>query len=227
MKKLFAVLIALAILLSLAACGGKTEPDDVSTAAPAGTAEGTQPENTEAPAGTTQSDNGAAPAQAALIPGDLFQLDAENPVVRGLSLAGSRAGTGEFNNAAPAAQGIRCIFELNEWVEITPDTAAEDGLAVWVFRHREDPEAYRSAVFSEEADGFAAFCDLPFDAAAEAGASRGSFYLNPEDCEEGFYDLVFTLNGNAAAVLLTRFYAEEALAGKTDAELTALMTGLK
>ena len=226
MKRFFAILLALTMLLSLAACGGSTEPTDPCAAAPADTAEDTQPEETEAPPETTQGEESTAPAEAAILPGVLYQLDDDNPVVLGLALAGNRAGSDAFNNAIPSFEGIRCIFDLDEWVDVRPDTDAEDGLAVWVFRHKEDPKAYLNAALSEEADGFAAYCELPFDPDAEIGASRGSFYLNPEECEAGYYDLVFSLDGAATAVLLARFYNAGELEEKTDAELTQIMTGL-
>ena len=35
------------------------------------------------------------------------------------------------------------IFERNEWVEVSPDTDAEDCLALWVLRRREDPKEYQ------------------------------------------------------------------------------------
>lgn len=228
MKRILVFSLAIVMLLSFAACGGKTGIDSPATAAPADGAEETQPAGTEAPADATPDDSGsAAPAAAALIPGALFQIDPEAPVLRGLALAGNRAGTEAFNAALPGNEGIRCIFELNEWVEVTPDTDAEDGLAVWVFRHAEDPTAYAGMALSEEAPGFAAYCALPFDAEAQDGASRGSFYLNPEDCEAGYYDLVFSLDGSATAVLLARFYNEAELENKTDDELMAIQSGLE
>ena len=51
----------------------------------------------------------------------------------------------------------------------------------------------------------------------------GSFYLNKEECEPGYYDFVFTYEGKAIATLLTRFYNENELTVKSDAELEALM----
>ena len=229
MKKVLLICFALLIVFAFASCAGKTETEAPSDTASAGNSEETQPAQTEAPDTTADGvSESAAQAAAALIPGTLYQLDdAAQPALRGLSLSGNRSGSAEFNAAEPAAEGIRCIFELNEWVEVTPDTDVQEGLAVWVFSHREDPDAYKSAAFSEETPGFAGYCELPFDPDAEAGASRGSFYLNPEDCEAGFYDLVFTVDGKAAAVLLTRFYNEPELEEKTDAELAQLMTGLQ
>nr|MCR5688651.1 hypothetical protein [Clostridiales bacterium] len=132
-----------------------------------------------------------------------------------------------FNTYEPTDKGIRCIFELNEWVEVYPDPDNVASLAVWVFAHRDDPTEYAGIVFSEETEGYAAFCDLPAAPEDQEGAPAGSFYLNPEECEAGYYDLVFTVGGKASAVLTTRFYAEEELNGKTDAELVEIMNGLK
>ena len=222
MKKVFVIVLAALMLVSLAACGGKTGDGKPAATEPPVSGDSAQSGATEAPAATTQP---AAPA-AALIPGELWQLDPDAPVVRGVTLAGNRAGTGEFNAREPAAKGIRCIFETNEWVEITPDTDEKEGLAVWIFAHKDDPEAYRDASFSEEAEGYAAYAELKFDPEAEPGYPWGSFYLHPEECEPGYYDLVFTLNGKATAVTLTRFYGDGELSDKTDDVLTQLMSGL-
>ncbi len=72
---------------------------------------------------------------------------------------------------------------------------------------------------------FAGYCDLhyPEDAGNPDEWYWGSFYLNGEDCEPGYYDFVFTYEGKAIATLLTRFYGEGEISGMTDAELEALM----
>ena len=230
MKKVLIVFLASLMILSLAACGGKTDNNEPSATDPVSSADGTQPDATEPAAEPDATTEGAAestePAVVAMVNGSLNQLDMERTVVRGLSLAGNRSGSDAINNKDPAAEGIRCVFELNEWVEVTPDTDAKDGLGVWVFRHKEDPNQYLDTALSEETDGYAAYCDLPFDPEAEANAPRGSFYLNPDDCEAGFYDLVLSLNGEATAVLNLRFVNEGELEEKSDAELMMLMDGM-
>ena len=69
------------------------------------------------------------------------------------------------------------------------------------------------------------YCDLhyPEDAENPDETEWGSFYLHPEECEPGYYDFVFTYEGKAIATLLTRFYNENELTVKSDAELEALM----
>ena len=218
MKKTLALLITALLLLSLAACGGHAgnNSGETDAATDAGTATESAPAETADPASAPN-----APAAQALLPGSLYQLDdPAQPVLRGLRLAGNRCGSAEFNARPVAATDIRCIFELNEWVEVTPDTDAGEGLAVWVFRHRDDPDAYKDASLSEETPGFAAFCELPFD--PEANAAFGSFYLSPDDAEPGYYDFVFTLEGKPTALLLTRFYSEGELEEKSDDELLQL-----
>ena len=226
MKKTLALLLAALMLLSLAACGGKTEPTEpAGTDAPVTDAadETAQPDGTED--GTTTD---AAPVEAALLPGTLYQLeDTDAPAVRALRLAGNVVGSGEFNAREAGTTGIRCIFQLNEWVEIYPETDAKEGLGVWVFARRENPDEYKTAQLSEDAEGFAAYCDLPYDAEAEADAPRGSFYLNPDDAEAGYYDLVFALNGKATAVVTVRFYNDAELQNQSDEALAQLMAGLK
>ena len=47
---------------------------------------------------------------------------------------------------------------------------------------------------------------------------------NPGDCEPGYNDFVFTHEGKAIAVLLTRFYSDEdELGNRSGAELESLM----
>ena len=72
---------------------------------------------------------------------------------------------------------------------------------------------------------FANYCDLhyPVDEENPDEYPWGSFYLNKEECEPGYYDFVFTYEGKAIATLLTRFYNENELTVKSDAELEALM----
>ena len=47
--------------------------------------------------------------------------------------------------------------------------------------------------------------------------------MNPEDAEPGYYDFVFAVENKAVALLVTRFFSEGELEGKTDAELENLM----
>ena len=200
MKRFLIITLALAMLLGLAACGK---------------------------GGSGSSGSGgkdAAGTAAALVPRTLSYVnlkDGDKPVIRGVFLAGNQAGTTEYNTGDPAADGIRCIFELSEWIDVYLDTDVKEGLQVWAFEHKKDLSYYADAKFSDETPGFRAVCDLNKN---EDGL-WGSFYLHPE-YDPGLIDLVFTRDGKAVALLLTKFYKEGELDSKTDAELDKLMSGI-
>jgi len=231
MKKIALLIAALLILVSLAACGSSGTPDNNGTNTPAVTTGDDQQQGGETGngSGNTDPSQGGDPAEEAKLTGELhlIELDDRDPsVLRGVVIKGNQAGTTDgFNSKESSLTDVRCIFELNEWVYFYPDTDATYGLRVWILKHRDDQEYYNKAKFSDLDPNFANYCDLhyPEDAENPGETEWGSFYLHPEECEPGYYDFVFTYEGKAIATLLTRFYAENELTVKSDAELEALM----
>ena len=212
MKKMLALILALLTLAGLAACGGTGESQ------PSGGRTGN--------GGASQG--GGQTAEAVKLTGNLnlIELDDRDPsVLRGVIIKGNQVGTAEFNSRESSLTDVRCIFNLYEWVEFYPDTDKEYALRVWVLKHRDDQEYYNTCKFSDLMPNFASYCDLhyPEDEENPDEWCWGSFYLSPEECEPGYYDFVFTYEGKAIATLLTRFYAENELSDKSDAELEALM----
>ena len=173
--------------------------------------------------------NAAYGKEAAKLTGklNLIDLDDRDPsILRGVRINGLSVGDGEnINGKKSSLTDVRCIFELNEWVEFYPDTDADHNMRVWVLKHRDDQEYYNTCKFSDLMPNFATYCDLhyPVDADDPENWYWGNFYLNPDDYEAGFYDFVFTYDGKAIAVLTTRFYNVDELSGKSGAELEALM----
>lgn len=229
MKRLFALLITIIMVASLAACGtnNSNTNGNNSTNPPASSTGDNQPSgNGSGNGNTTQSGNNA---EAAKLTGkmNIINLDDRDPsVLRGVTIKGNQAGTTDgFNGKESSLTDVRCIFELNEWVSFYPDTDATYGLRIWILKHRDDQEYYNTAKFSDLDPNFANYCDLhyPEDAENPDKTEWGSFYLHPEECEPGYYDFVFTYEGKAIATLLTRFYNENELAVKSDAELEALI----
>ena len=220
MKKFIALALAILTLTCLVACG--------STADNGG--EGKDTEAVTADAGEATADAGSDTAEApdtsdnedagkADLTGKLVFIDPDGEkIIRGLSLSGNRSGTAEFNSKEPATEEIRCIFELNEYVCVTPDTD-ETAFSVFVFKHQDEQNSYEKTDFSGLTDEAVAV----FDSERDEDGNWGEFYLNPDDVEPGYYDLVFTVGGKAVASLVTRFYGEGELNGKTDAELEKLM----
>ena len=178
--------------------------------------------------GGENGNNGAPTAANAGLTGTLnyINLDDRDPsVLRGVTIYGNRAGSDGFNEKAAAKQGIRCVFELNEYVGFIPDTDLTYGITVWVFSHKENQSYYNTCAFSDLTPGFAERCILRFDTDDPESNYWGEFYLNASAFEQGYYDFVFVYEGKAIATMITRFYAEGALETKTDAELEAIMTG--
>ena len=247
MKKALAILLAISLTAALAACGKQDESSDKSDAATTTTAAAADQQEssgedqttttttttttaaTDSPQDSKVSDESSDVEEVLgpLEPGKLFVFpleEGDEQVLRSVRLAGNQAGTSEFNGKDPTER-VRCIFMLDEWVEIYPDTDAESGLKCWVFRHKDDLAFYLDNTLSEETEGFAQVLDLNKDPDDET-LPWGSFYLNPDECEEGLYDLVFTHNGKPVGALITKFYNDEEIMDKSDEELEELMKGI-
>lgn len=149
--------------------------------------------------------------------------EGEQPVMTALSLNGDRCGTGDFNHKPYATEGIRSVFELNEWIEFNPQATAASGIKVMVFKHLADQGFYLKNSLNDETPGYVLACDLNKDPDDET-FHWGSFYLHPEEVEPGYYDFVFIYNNKVFATMLTRFFQEEEIQGKPDSELEKLMS---
>ena len=219
MKKFIALIISATMLLSLSACNkGKGTPapaNETTKAAAAGEGAGG---NTDATKKNT--DAGAI----VLLPGELYQFDKDadgGPVIKGLTVKGNQVGTVEFNAKDPDVKGIRCIFQLNEWVEFYPDTTVTGGIYVYVYKHADDAKVYTDMGFTEEDTKVLATCTL--EKPEEAGYQWGALYLNPDYADPGVYDIVFVKDGKAVAVMKANFFKEGELDGKSDDDLRGLM----
>ena len=149
--------------------------------------------------------------------------EGEQPVMSGLSLFGNRCGSKEFNNKPYAAEGIRSVFELDEWIEFHPQASAKTGIRVMVFKHNADQGFYLKNALNDETPGYIQEYELNRDPDAEETHHWGSFYLHPEEVEPGYYDFVFVYNNKVIATMLTRFYKPDDLLDKPDSELESLM----
>ena len=219
MKKLIALIISATMLLSLSACNkGKGTPAPANATTKAAAAGEGAGGNTDATKKNT--DAGAI----VLLPGELYQFDKDadgGPVIKGLTVKGNQVGTAEFNAKDPDVKGIRCIFQLNEWVEFYPDTTVNDGLWVYVYKHADDAKVYTDMGFTEEDTKVLATCTL--EKPEEADYQWGALYVKPEDAQPGVYDIVFVKDGKAVAVMEAKFFDGLSLQDKSDDELRAMM----
>lgn len=221
MKKFIALIISATMLLSLSACNkGKGTPassNATTKAAAAGEGAGAGG-NTDATKKNT--DAGAI----VLLPGELYQFDKDadgGPVIKGLTLKGNQCGTTEFNAKDPDVKGIRCIFQLDEWVEFYPDTTVTGGIYVYVYKHADDAKVYTDMGFTEEDTKVLATCTLTKP--EEAADQWGALYVSPDNAQPGVYDIVFVKDGKAVAVIKALFVKESSIEGKSDDELRAMM----
>ena len=149
--------------------------------------------------------------------------EGEQPVMTALSLFGNRCGTEVFNNKPYAADGIRSVFELDEWIEFHPQASAGSGLKVMVFMHKDDQGFYLKNALDDEAPGYILECELNKDPDDET-YHWGSFYLHPEEVDPGYYDFVFIYGDKVFATMLTRFYQRDEISDKSDSDLEQLMS---
>ena len=149
--------------------------------------------------------------------------EGEQPVMTGLSLFGNRCGSEGFNHKPCAAEGIRSVFELDEWIEFHPQASAKTGIKVMVFKHNADQGFYLKNELNDETSGYILECELNKDPEAEESAHWGSFYLHPEEVAPGYYDFVFLYGNKVIATMLTKFYKPEEILDKPDSELESLM----
>ena len=238
-SKLVCGLMVIAMTLSLVACG-KTESGSQGGSGNQGgsgaqVAGSNSAGSDSGQAGNTEGNGGNAAgveAKESMLPGKLyfFNLEDRDPsVLRGVKICGNVCGSTEFNvSREKGTDGIRCIFQMNEWVEFYPDTDATYGIKVWILEHREDQKSYETTQFSDLMPGFVQYCDLryPEDEENPDEWQWGSFYLNPDDCKPGYYDFVFVYEGKAIAKMITYFYADGEIQNKSDADLEKLMSGL-
>jgi|GEM_PF-467082 len=238
MKRITVLLIVLSMLICMAACGKNSGGDGQSgndgtnvTKSVSGEKNTSDKEAADDSAVNKTSDNAKA-EEPPMIPGVLnfYDLDDRDAsVLTGLRTVGNRIGNSYnaddylgINDWPASSDHIRFIFALDEWVELYPDSNLEYGLRLWVLEHREDQSYYENAKFSDLMPGFKTYIDLRPEPDAP-DYPWGSFYLNPDECTPGYYDLVFTYDGKAIATLLTKFYNETDLDGMDDKELTKLM----
>ncbi|MBQ3700652.1 MAG: hypothetical protein II886_12205 [Prevotella sp.] len=168
----------------------------------------------------------AAQAQDDMVLGKLYFVnlkEGEKPVMTGLSLSGNRCGDEAFNSKPFAAEGIRSVFELDEWIEFHPKTSVGGGIKVMVFKHKADQSLYLKKPLNDKTPGYIQEHDLNKNPDAEENYHWGSFYLHPEEVNPGYYDFVFLYNNKVFAIMPTKFYKYEEIEEKSVSELEELM----
>ena len=150
--------------------------------------------------------------------------EGEKPIMTALSLFGNRCGSESFNHKPYAAEGIRSVFELDEWIEFYPQASAGSGIKVMVFKHQEDQGFYLKSSLNDKTPGYIQELDLNKDSEGDETSHWGSFYLHPEEVEPGYYDFVFIYKNKVFATMLTHFFKPNEIYEKSDSELEKMMS---
>ena len=165
--------------------------------------------------------------QETMVLGKLYFVnlkEGEQPIMTALSLFGNRCGSESFNHKPYAAEGIRSVFELDEWIEFYPKANVESGIKVMVFKHQEDQGIYLKNSLNDKTPGYIQELDLSKDPEGDETSLWGSFYLHPEEVEPGYYDFVFIYKNKVFATMLTHFFKPNEIYEKSDSELEKLMS---
>ena len=121
-------MLALILVLGLAACGSSgttsqnnnpsSSGNNSSTPSTNSTGDNQQSGNESGNGNTSQGGNNAEEAK---LTGklNLIDLDDRDPsVLRGVAISGNCAGTADgFNSKESSLTDVRCVFELNEWLQ--------------------------------------------------------------------------------------------------------------
>ena len=165
--------------------------------------------------------------QETMVLGKLYFVnlkEGEQPIMTALSLFGNRCGSESFNHKPYAAEGIRSVFELDEWIEFYPKANVESWIKVMVFKHQEDQGIYLKNSLNDKTPGYIQELDLSKDPEGDETSLWGSFYLHPEEVEPGYYDFVFIYKNKVFATMLTHFFKPNEIYEKSDSELEKLMS---
>lgn len=178
-------------------------------------------------ANSTNNAANTSQIQETMVLGKLYFVnvkEGEKPIMTALSLFGNRCGSESFNHKPYAAEGIRSVFELDEWIEFYPQASVGSGIKVMVFKHQEDQGFYLKSSLNDKTPGYIQELDLNKDPEGDETSLWGSFYLHPEEVEPGYYDFVFIYKNKVFATMLTHFFKPNEIYEKSDSELEKLMS---
>ena len=178
-------------------------------------------------ANSTNNAANTSQIQETMVLGKLYFVnvkEGEKPIMTALSLFGNRCGSESFNHKPYAAEGIRSVFELDEWIEFYPQASAGSGIKVMVFKHQEDQGFYLKSSLNDKTPGYIQELDLNKDPEGDETSLWGAFYLHPEEVEPGYYDFVFIYKNKVFATMLTHLFKPNEIYEKSDSELEELMS---
>ena len=227
MKKLFSIILIIALLVSLVACA-TTEAEEIAEPeiAPAVEAEPVeeQPAVAEETADVAKNSYLRFDPLKGVVPGVLYQLNLEEgqePIIRGISLSGNGAGGDKINNREPSVDNIRFVFSINEWIYVVLDTDKTEDLFGFIVAHGNDPVVYDESAFIESLYDSDKPSYSPFWVNENGAVAWDTYVYSTND--PGFFDLVICYEEKPVAMVVLRIYPDEALNDFSDEQLEAFM----
>ena len=229
-KRFSSLMMAAALTLTLSACSKSPAPQPDNTASPEAkqTQEQEQTGKAAEPAASKTEQPQAAgqkadrPAEQTMILGRLYQInlpEGQTPLIKGVKITGNQSGSG-INGLPCAGDGIRSVFNLDEWMNFSLDTGIPAGekIGVYAFVHNPDPSAYDKGLPGEPAAKAEGEVPAVWD-----DEHTMNFYVFHENYQPGYYDIVFVHNDKPLAKMMVKLFKDGELNEKTDAELMELM----
>ena len=196
MKKIFALILAVMMIMSLVACGGGKTTTSSTT---------TSKTNTST---TTTTTTTKTEEIVIGVPGVLYFInlkDGDEAPIKGLSLSGNQSFQ-DLNNWDYSTEEIRFIFNLSEWIEFYLEPGSKDSFEVYIVKHAENQAVYDKMSYAVLVDS--AVASVTLEKPDDADDYWGSTYVFHEENEPGYYDMIFTRNSKLVARMVTKLYGE-------------------
>lgn len=229
-KKLTAVLLTLAMVFSLTACGKKSEETTKKKTKKTTKQEETyedpdDPDDTEEPEYTTSDtdvsfvDDEASLDNTTITPGSIYIIPESYDGAGGMIIDSPSSGTREMSRADYRVSNIRFLFEQDDNIEIYPEMASEEQSA-YLIPHHEDFSIYTEDYIK----------NLPAEIAGAdfVDPQNPDWYwanlsLNEDTYAPGYYDLVITDMGEPAYLICLKIVGNGELSEINDSEYYSLL----
>ncbi|MBE6114986.1 MAG: hypothetical protein E7191_07905 [Erysipelotrichaceae bacterium] len=198
MKRLYAMVLAFMMVVSLTGCGDSSSKEQ----------------------GNTGNDPLEVNDQKVEL-GELVSL-VEDIRIEGLRLDGNVVGTDTvgINGRDLATTEVRSVFELNEQIEFYVESDATE-LTVFVMEHLEEPSEYESMSMDTLHSKNVAMTVL--QAPTESDSIWGEVFVPSDVNESGYYDIVLTEGDAIIAHITIQLFKEQELVDLSDTQLLELM----
>lgn len=221
-KHFSSLMLAAALTLTLSACSKSPAPQPETKQTQEQTGAAAEPASAKTEQPQAAEKKADQPAEQTMILGRLYQInlpEGQTPLIKGVKITGNQSGSG-INGLPCAGDGIRSVFNLDEWMNFSLDTGIPAGekIGIYAFVHNPDPSAYDKGLPGEpaaKAEG-----EVP---AAWDDEHTMNFYVFHENYQPGYYDIVFVHNDKPLAKMMVKLFKESELNEKNDAELMELM----